>query len=55
VVRSILSWDACEFAARNVDEDQLMKHLTEKETAKAEDIMRAAVVDAHKYFDEMYK
>jgi hypothetical protein len=29
--------------------------LAKRETAKAEDMMRAAVVAAQKYFDEMYK
>ncbi|MBD3343889.1 MAG: xylose isomerase [Chitinivibrionales bacterium] len=55
VVRSILSWDACEQAAAEVDEKQLMEFLKNRETAKAEDIMRAAVVNAQKKFDEMYK
>jgi xylose isomerase len=54
LVRSILNWEACEDAARQLDETQLMKHLGARETAKAEDMMRAAVVYAHKCFDEMY-
>jgi hypothetical protein len=29
--------------------------MTQRETAKAEDIMRAAVVSAQRYFNEMYK
>ena len=29
--------------------------MTQRETAKAEDMMRAAVVSAQHYFDEMYK
>jgi hypothetical protein len=32
-----------------------MALLAKRETAKAEDMMRAAVVAAQKYFDEMYK
>lgn len=54
VIRSILSWEACEHAARNLDESTLMNHLFNRETARAEDMMRAACADAHKYFNEMY-
>jgi hypothetical protein len=32
-----------------------MKYLAARETGRAEDIMRDAVVKAHKYFNEMYK
>jgi len=55
VIRSVLSWEACEKAARELDTSELMKALAKRETAKAEDMMRAAVVDAQKYFDQMYK
>jgi len=55
VVRSVLSWEACEQAAKELDTAELMKVLAERETAKAEDMMRAAVVSAQGYFDEMYK
>jgi len=55
VIRSILSWEACENAAREIDTEQLMKFLTGRETAKAEDMMRAAVVSAQGHFDKMYK
>jgi xylose isomerase len=55
VVRSILSWEACAQAASTVDTKQLMSVLAARETAKAEDMMRAAVVDAHLKFDKMYK
>jgi xylose isomerase len=55
VVRSILSWEACAKAASDLDTKQLMKLLAARETAKAEDMMRAAVVSAQKYFDQMYK
>ena len=40
VVRSVLSWEACEKAARELDTDALMKALAQRETAKAEDMMR---------------
>ncbi len=55
VVRSVLSWEACEKAARELDTAGLMKTLAKRETAKAEDMMRAAVVNAQGHFDEMYK
>jgi len=55
VVRSVLSWEACEKAARELDTKALMNALAQRETAKAEDMMRAAVVSAQKSFDEMYK
>jgi xylose isomerase len=55
VVRSVLSWEACEKAAEELDSKALMKLLAGRETAKAEDMMRHAVVAAQKYFDEMYE
>jgi len=55
VVRSVLSWEACEKAARELDAAALMDVLARRETAKAEDMMRAAVVAAQGYFDRMYK
>jgi xylose isomerase len=54
VIRSVVSWEACEAAAGRLDTALLMKHLAARETAKAEDMMRHAVVDAQKAFDEMY-
>jgi xylose isomerase len=55
VVRSVLSWEACEKAAKELNTKALMKLLAQRETAKAEDMMRHAVVAAQKYFDEMYE
>jgi len=55
VVRSVISWEACAKAADELDEAQLMKLLANRETAKAEDMMRAALVSAQKNFDTMYK
>jgi len=55
VVRSVLSWEACEMAAKKLDTKALMSTLAKRETAKAEDMMRAAVVAAHGHFDKMYK
>ncbi|MDH7600454.1 MAG: hypothetical protein QHH07_12620 [Sedimentisphaerales bacterium] len=54
VIRSVLSWEACEQAARDLDTKALMDALINRQTAKAEDIMRHAVVSAHKAFDKMY-
>ncbi|MBN2270116.1 MAG: hypothetical protein JXN61_05845 [Sedimentisphaerales bacterium] len=54
VVRSVLSWEACEKAAKKLDTKALMKVLAKRETAKAEDMMRHAVVNAQQSFDEMY-
>ena len=51
VVRSVLSWEACEKAAKELNTKALMKLLAQRETAKAEDMMRHAVVAAQKYFD----
>ena len=55
VIRSVLSWEACEMAARELDTKALMAVLSKRETAKAEDMMRAAVVAAQGHFDKMYK
>ena len=55
VIRSVVSWEACEQAARKLNAKALLKALAQRETAKAEDMMRAAVVMAQNAFDEMYK
>ncbi|MBN2534336.1 MAG: hypothetical protein JXB88_15720 [Spirochaetales bacterium] len=55
VIRSILSWDACEQAAAQVNEAELIGYLEKRETAKAEDIMRHAMMNAQKIFDDLYK
>jgi xylose isomerase len=55
VVRSILSWEACENAAEQLDYSALMSLLEKRYVAKAEDMMRHSVVYAQKSFDEMYK
>ena len=54
IIRSILSWDACEVAAETIDYDFLADCLKERKTAKAEDVMRQAVLKAHECFDEHY-
>jgi xylose isomerase len=55
VIRSILSWEACEKAAREFNNQQLMEFLTNRETAKAEDLVRQSVMAAYQYFDEIYQ
>jgi len=54
VVRSILSWEACAIASREIDTAALMHKLENRETAQAEDMMRSALVSAQKHFDDMY-
>jgi xylose isomerase len=55
VIRSVLSWEACEQAAKQLDTKALMAVLAKRQTAKAEDMIRAAVVAAQGHFDKMYK
>ncbi len=55
VVRSVLSWEACAVAAENLDEAALLAALISRETAKAEDMMRDALVEAQKAFNDMYR
>jgi len=50
VVRSILSWEACEDAARKLDMNQLNQLLIDRQSAKAEDMMLDSVSDAIKKF-----
>lgn len=54
VVRSVLSWEACERAARKMDSARLAELLSERDTAGAEDLMRNSVSEAFRIFDEMY-
>ncbi|MDI6830009.1 MAG: xylose isomerase [Actinomycetota bacterium] len=55
VVRSILSWEACEKAAQEMDHALLLEYLTRRETAKAEDLVREAVASAWGHFKRMYR
>jgi xylose isomerase len=55
VIRSILSWEACEKAVESLNLQQLLLHLSLRETAKAEDMMREAVINANKHFKEYYQ
>jgi xylose isomerase len=55
VIRSIVSWDACQAAAAELDLRELNRCLTNRETGRAEDMMRHAVVSAHEHFDQLYQ
>jgi len=55
VIRSILSWEACAKAAAEIDRDQLLNHLISRDTAKAEDVIREALINAQNYFNEIYR
>jgi xylose isomerase len=55
VIRSILSWDACQKAAAEINLGELNKALAVRETGRVEDMMRHALVSAHKHFDVLYK
>lgn len=55
IVRSILSWEACAQAAQKLNKEKLMDLLIQRETAKAEDLIRDAVGQAFQFFKEMYK
>jgi len=55
VLRSILSWDACQKAAAEINLKDMAKALSVRETGRVEDMMRHAVVSAHKHFDTLYK
>ncbi len=54
VLRSILSWEACQKAATDLNLTDLSNALTVRETGRVEDMMRHAVVSAHNHFDELY-
>lgn len=55
IIRSILSWEACAQAAREINGQKLIGLLSQRETGKAEDLIREAVGQAFKYFKEMYE
>jgi len=55
VVRSVLSWEACAMAAMDLDTKRLFRHLAARETAKAEDLVRGAVVKAQGCFNKLYR
>lgn len=47
-------WEAGEIAARELNTTQLFSLLANRETAAAEDLMRAAVMRAQRAFEERY-
>jgi len=55
VVRSILSWVACEKAAEKFEVTKLLGMLANRETAQAEDLIRESVVYACSVFKQLYK
>ncbi len=55
VVRSILSWEACRYAAQTLDVSELLDLLSRRETARAEDLMRSALVEAQHQFNVLYR
>ena len=55
VIRSILSWEACAKAAAEIDKKKFLDYLIARETAKAEDNIREALINAQNYFNEMYR
>lgn len=55
IIRSVLSWEACAQAARELDGQKLIGLLSQRETGKAEDLIRETVGQAFKYFKEMYE
>lgn len=54
-VRSTLSREACARAEREFDPALLREHLIREDAARAEDLIRNAVADAHNKFWEMYR
>lgn len=55
VIRSILSWEACERVAEEFDKEKLLNYLKNRQTAKAEDLIRGSVCLAYNYFNKMKK
>ena len=54
IVRSILSWEACEKAAEEIDYYEMMRLLAARKTGEVEDMVRKSVINAQKHFDKMY-
>jgi xylose isomerase len=54
VIRSILSWEACAKAGKELDLEGMKKHFEKRDTARVEDMMGMALVKAREYFGEMY-
>ncbi|HOV22513.1 MAG TPA: xylose isomerase [bacterium] len=54
VIRSILSWEACEVVAEKMEISVLTEYMEKRDTAKAEDYIRELVVEAQKVFNQLY-
>ncbi|MCM8833168.1 MAG: xylose isomerase [Candidatus Omnitrophica bacterium] len=55
VIRSILSWEACEIIAKRMNLEEILQYLSKRETDKVEDIMRDLVSEGFKIFKSLYE
>jgi xylose isomerase len=55
VIRSILSWEACEIVSKKLDGNEILKYLSNRETDKVEDLIKELVADAFKVFKSLYE
>lgn len=55
VIRSILSWDACEKASAELNVSELISALENRNTIQAEDILRENIIKAQTYFCDRTK
>lgn len=54
VIRSVISWECCAKAASLLDKKELLVALSARNTGKAEDVVRHAVMSAYQAFEEYY-
>ncbi|HOK56986.1 MAG TPA: TIM barrel protein [bacterium] len=55
VIRSILSWEACEKVTEKMNTDEILKYLSNRETDKVEDMIKDLVTEGFKVFKELYE
>jgi len=55
VIRSILSWEACEIVSKKLDGNEILKYLSNRETDKVEDLIKELVAEAFKVFKSLYE
>jgi xylose isomerase len=55
VIRSILSWEACEIVSKKLDGNEILKYLSNRETDKVEDLIKELVADAFRVFKSLYE
>ncbi|MCM8785379.1 MAG: xylose isomerase, partial [Candidatus Omnitrophica bacterium] len=55
VIRSILSWQACENVAKKIDLEEILKYLSKRETDKVEDMMKDLLIESFKIFKSLYE